>query len=173
MRNMTGRPGYRTMEMIGGSSAPYLARTPCVPLFCTLSNRGGNRRAFRLPGTGRDHFHCTVEPSSSHIRCRIFRVIFRFSGYSRSSIPLPFPKLKNRQVFLHSRFRLYTWAPSPSCGLVSLQICARNLLCRLKSFEGIFLKNLSGRFSWRAPNPPSSRLPAQDAPKDQDKHGQI
>ena len=35
-RNMTGRPGYRTMEMIGGSSVSYLARTPCVPLFCTL-----------------------------------------------------------------------------------------------------------------------------------------
>ena len=33
--DMTGRPGYRTMEMIGGTSAPYLARTPCVPLFCT------------------------------------------------------------------------------------------------------------------------------------------
>ena len=30
---MTGRPGYRTMEMNGGSSAPYLARAPCVPLF--------------------------------------------------------------------------------------------------------------------------------------------
>ena len=71
MPNMTGRPGYRTMEMIGGSSAPYLARTPCVPLFCTLFNRGGNRRAFRLPGAGGDHFHCTVEPSPGHIRCRI------------------------------------------------------------------------------------------------------
>ena len=33
------------MEFDGGSSAPYLARTPCVPLFCTLLNRGGNRRA--------------------------------------------------------------------------------------------------------------------------------
>ena len=33
---MTGRPGHRTMEMNGGSSAPYLARTPCVPLFCAL-----------------------------------------------------------------------------------------------------------------------------------------
>ena len=31
--NMTGRPGYRTMEMNGGSSAPHLARTHCVPLF--------------------------------------------------------------------------------------------------------------------------------------------
>ena len=47
--------------MNGGSSAPYLTRTPCVPLLCTLFNRGGNRRAFRLPGAGGDHFHCTVE----------------------------------------------------------------------------------------------------------------
>ena len=30
---LTGRPGRRTMEMIGGSSVSYLARTPCVPLF--------------------------------------------------------------------------------------------------------------------------------------------
>ena len=29
-----------------------------------------NRRAFRLPGEGGDHFHCTVEPSPGHIRCR-------------------------------------------------------------------------------------------------------
>ena len=48
--NMTGRPGFRTMEMNGGSSAPYLACTPCVPLFCTSFNRGGNSSAFRLPG---------------------------------------------------------------------------------------------------------------------------
>ena len=33
MPNMTGRPGHWTMEMNGGSSAPYLARTPCVPSF--------------------------------------------------------------------------------------------------------------------------------------------
>ena len=71
MPNMTGRPGYWTVEMNGGSSAPYLARTPCVPLFCALFNRGGNRRAFRLPGAGGDHFYFTVEPSSGHIRCRI------------------------------------------------------------------------------------------------------
>ena len=51
------------MEMIGGSFASYLARTPCVPLFSTLFNRVGNRRAFRLPGEGGHHFHCTVEPS--------------------------------------------------------------------------------------------------------------
>ena len=53
---MIERPGYRTMEMIGGSSAPYFACTPCVPLFCTLFNRGGNRSAFRLPGAGGGSF---------------------------------------------------------------------------------------------------------------------
>ena len=74
MPSMTGRPGYRTMEMNGGSSAPYLARTPCLPLFCTLFNRGGNRRVFRLPGAGGDHFHCAVELSSGHIRCRFLSV---------------------------------------------------------------------------------------------------
>ena len=62
------------MEMNGGSSAPYLARTPCVPLFCALFNRGGDRRAFRLPGAGGDHMHCMVEPSPSHIRCRILAI---------------------------------------------------------------------------------------------------
>ena len=53
---MTGRPGYRTMEMIGGSSAPYLARTPCVPLFCTSFNRVGNKERFRPPGAGGGSF---------------------------------------------------------------------------------------------------------------------
>ena len=47
---MTGRPGYRTREMIGGSSAPYLARTPCVPVSCVLFNRGGNRRLLDYQG---------------------------------------------------------------------------------------------------------------------------
>ena len=54
--DMTGRPGYRTMEMIGGSSAPYLARTPCVPLFCTSFNRVGNKERFRQPGAGGGSF---------------------------------------------------------------------------------------------------------------------
>ena len=69
--DMTGRPGHRTMEMIGRSSASYLARTPCVPLFSTLFSKAGNRKAFRLRGAGGDHVHCTVEPSPGHIRCRI------------------------------------------------------------------------------------------------------
>ena len=60
------------METNGRSSASYLTLTPCVPLFCstTLFTRGGNRRAFRFPGEGGDHFHCTVEPSPGHVRCR-------------------------------------------------------------------------------------------------------
>ena len=49
---MTGRLGYRTMELNGGSSALYLACTPSDPLFCTFFPRGGKRRAFRLPGAG-------------------------------------------------------------------------------------------------------------------------
>ena len=67
---MAGRPGYRTMEMIGGSSASYLTRTPCVPLFCTSFSKGGNTRVFRLLGEGGDHLYCTVEPSPGHSRCR-------------------------------------------------------------------------------------------------------
>ena len=54
------------MEMNGRSSASNLACTPCVPLFYSLFNRGGNRRASRFPGDGGDHFHCTVEPSPGH-----------------------------------------------------------------------------------------------------------
>ena len=48
MPNMTGRPGYRTMEMIGGSSAPYLVCTPCVPLFGTSFNSQKNSRRLEL-----------------------------------------------------------------------------------------------------------------------------
>ena len=42
--------GRRTMGMNGGSSVSYLALTPCVPLFYSSFNRGGNKRAFRLQG---------------------------------------------------------------------------------------------------------------------------
>ena len=42
-------------------------RTSLVPLAFPLVlyfvyYKGGKRRAFRLPGKGGDHFHCTVEP---------------------------------------------------------------------------------------------------------------
>ena len=59
--SMTGRPGDRTMEMIGGITASYLARTPCVPVILRISNRSGSKGAFRLPGVTLNHFRCTVE----------------------------------------------------------------------------------------------------------------
>ena len=31
LTDMTGRPGDQTMVMSGGSTATYLARTPCLP----------------------------------------------------------------------------------------------------------------------------------------------
>ena len=51
---------------------------PLRSLVCTLFNKGGGRGAFRLPGTGGFHVHCTVEPSASHtlvikiITCNFF-----------------------------------------------------------------------------------------------------
>ena len=68
MPNMTGQPGCRTMEMNWGSSAPYLTCTPCAPLFCAWFSKGGNRRVFKLPGVGGDHFHCAVQHSPGHIQ---------------------------------------------------------------------------------------------------------
>ena len=72
MPNMTGRPGHQTMEMNGGSSAPYVACTPCVPLLCTSFDRGGNKALLDYQGRAGDHFHCTVEPLPGHIRCGFF-----------------------------------------------------------------------------------------------------
>ena len=76
--DMTGRPAYRTMEMIGGSSAPYLARTPCVPLFCTLFNRVGNKERFRLPGAGGGII--------SIVRWNVRPVIFGVDGCGQKSL---------------------------------------------------------------------------------------
>ena len=43
--DMTGRLGYRTMEINGRSTASYLALTPCVPLF-TLVFKGLEAKGF-------------------------------------------------------------------------------------------------------------------------------
>ena len=67
---MTGQPGHRTMEMIGGSSASYLARTPCVPLFCTFLVGVETEGLLDYQGRAGDHFHCTVKPLPGRIRCR-------------------------------------------------------------------------------------------------------
>ena len=68
---MTGRPGDRTMETNGGSTASYLARTLLRPCVFACFDRSGSKGAFRLPGAKWDHCRCTVEPSPGHIRCRI------------------------------------------------------------------------------------------------------
>ena len=58
--------------MNGGSSAPCSLVPLALPCYVHCLHRGGNRRVFRLPGAGGDHFHFTVEPSPVHIRCRLF-----------------------------------------------------------------------------------------------------
>ena len=56
MTNTAGWPRGRTM--------------PLRPLAYTCFTKSGNKGAFRLPEAMWDHFRCTVEPSSGHIRCR-------------------------------------------------------------------------------------------------------
>ena len=57
---MTGRPGERTMEINGGSTTSYLARTLVVWL--VLFSRSGIREAFlKLPGSTLDHFCLSVD----------------------------------------------------------------------------------------------------------------
>ena len=62
MPNITGRPGYWTMEMNGGSSAPYLACTPCVPLFVHCLIRVEAEGLLDYQGRAEIIFHCMVEP---------------------------------------------------------------------------------------------------------------
>ena len=68
--DMTGRPGYRTMEMIG----EVTRRTSLVPLAfpCFVLRLIGLETKNVLDDQGRagDHFHCMVERSPGHIRCR-------------------------------------------------------------------------------------------------------
>ena len=55
---------------------------PGVPLFLHCLIRVETEGLVRLPGAGGDHFHCTVEPSPSHIRCRLlsYSEFFRVQG---------------------------------------------------------------------------------------------
>ena len=54
MPNMTGRPGYRTMEEVPRRTSLVPLAFPCF-VHCSIG--------VEIPGAGRDHFHCTVEPS--------------------------------------------------------------------------------------------------------------
>ena len=59
--------------MIGGSSAPYLACTPCVPLFCTLFNRGGTEALLDYQGRGIISIvRWNLRPVISGVEFRIF-----------------------------------------------------------------------------------------------------
>ena len=64
-------------------------RTPLTPLASpcfVLIWKGGNRRALTLRGEGGDHFHCTVEPSPGHIRCRFKTVTWHRRPPQKGSI---------------------------------------------------------------------------------------
>ena len=68
------------MGVLGGGQKVYVEKVYVLfpsPMFSTLFSKAGNRKAFRLQGAGGDHFHCTVEPSPGHIRCR-HPDLFRF-----------------------------------------------------------------------------------------------
>ena len=71
MPNMTGRPGHWTMEM---RMEEVPCRTSLVPFAfpCFVHCLIGVKTEGLLDYQGRtgDHFHCTVEPSPGHIRCR-------------------------------------------------------------------------------------------------------
>ena len=62
--------GTGQWKWMQGRSAPHLARTPCVPLFSTLFNRGGNRRAFRLPGAGGGSFPLCSRTSAGSYKAK-------------------------------------------------------------------------------------------------------
>ena len=72
LTNTTGRPGCWTMDMNGGSSASYLACTPCVPLSCTSFTRGRNRSAFGLPWGGQGSFPLCSGPFAQSYSVSIY-----------------------------------------------------------------------------------------------------
>ena len=72
MPNMTGRPGYRTrpgrwMEEVPRRTSLALLPSPCFVL-CLIGVGTGELLDYQ--GRVGDHFHCAVEPSPGHIRCR-------------------------------------------------------------------------------------------------------
>ena len=90
MPNMTGRPGAGQWKRMEEVPRRVPRSHPSRPLVLHFVFRGGNRGAFRLPGEGGDHFHCTVEPSPSHIRCRLW-ADFSFANAHKMEMALPTP----------------------------------------------------------------------------------
>ena len=66
-------------------------RTSLVPLafpcFVLCLKGVDTEGLFRLPGAGGDHFHCTVEPSPGHFRCRKNWATYEFLEWGRCHWP--------------------------------------------------------------------------------------
>ena len=87
--DMTGRPGDPTMEMNGGSAAPYVARTPRVLLFMLILIGLEAKGLFRLPGARWERFRCAVEPLPGHVRYRPEIHDFQYA-FPRPFVGMPF-----------------------------------------------------------------------------------
>ena len=135
-------------------------RTSLVPplrsLVCTLFNKGGSRGAFRLPGAGGDHFHCTVEPSPGHIRCR---VTHRIGANPEKPDSVNFRRPDWRK-FSELCVLLFSWERSTKCSQTSWfskRIFGHPLLTdtRVK----IFSKTPTGPPPWptEPQNPPATK----------------
>ena len=96
------------MEMIGGSSVLYLACALCVPLFSTLFNRGGETEGLLdYQGRAGDHFHCAVEPSPGHIRCRTLSFLLFFKEIQKKQQKTDFTwfcGVRTHKVLFHFAF---------------------------------------------------------------------
>ena len=68
---MTGRPGDRTMEMNGGSTVSYLARTLCVAVSLVYFNRSGSKGLLDFQGRHGIISIVRWKPSPGRIRCRV------------------------------------------------------------------------------------------------------
>ena len=120
-RNGTNRIGDRTTQnLLSGTdmTGEVPCRTSLVPLAfpCFVLCLIGVETEGLLDYQGRagDHFHCTVEPSPGHIRCRFSgdRICFIFSGFEDLQLYEAW-KFRICSESVSSREKLYTPPPSP------------------------------------------------------------
>ena len=106
------------MEMNGGSSAPYLARTPCVPLF-NLSNRAGTEGLSDCQGRAgiiplcRGTFAQSYSVSSlvyftSSLRARTAKTLICTKKVGFRPIPERAPKVRKTALFAYFLHIFYT-----------------------------------------------------------------
>ena len=106
---------------------------PLRSLVCALFNKGGSIRAFRLPGAGEDHFHCTVEPSPGHIRCRKTR-------FRKPNLAAPWGQLN------------WTGPTANSCKVCPLEPCSMSCRQELEGYQHLSI------LRWPAPTRESFTL---------------